>query len=312
MVRVMVNTGTMSKLEAVCIPGFEGHRFAPAGERWFPAGLAEPLRKGVLSAFLAHPLSASPAAGQLKAAIESADLSGLGSLTPGQALNRLEYAQLGLRFTTTLGPADLGFQYFYGNLFRPSYSLRGIDAFLAAGMTDLALLDPRIEYNRYHQLGVDWAQVIAGFNIRAELAGHITEDLSGDSGWIRNPFMAWSLGFDRELLGITLNFQCGETVRLFKDRNGNPAVNFEADSPPSATRLILILSKTFLRDNLELKCTGIFDPEDKGLYLIPALSWNAGDLGVDVAAGVFAGRQWGELSQYRKNGYLKVSLDYVF
>jgi hypothetical protein len=228
----------------------------------------------------------------------------------------LEYAQLGLRFTTNLGPADLGFQYFYGNLFRPSYSLTGIDTFLSSLSStpvSTSSLRLRTEYNRYHQLGVDWAQVIAGFNIRAELAGHITGDLSGDSGWIRNPFIAWSFGFDRELLwGISLNFQCNETVRLFNDKNGNPAVNFEGDSPPTATRLILILSKTFLRDNLELKCTGIFDPEDRGLYLVPALSWKIGDLRADLAAGVFAGRQWGELSQYRKNGYLKVSLDYVF
>jgi hypothetical protein len=36
----------------------------------------------------------------------------------------LEYFQGGLRFTTTLGPADFGAQYYYGLHSRPSYRVK--------------------------------------------------------------------------------------------------------------------------------------------------------------------------------------------
>jgi hypothetical protein len=235
----------------------------------------------------------------------------------------LEYMQAGLRFTTTIGPADLGVQYFFGNLFRPSYSFEGINTFfgdlLATLPSDfqytgnLSLLRPRIEYNRYHQIGADYARVIAGFNVRTELAAHITSDLAGEAGWVRNPFIGWSAGFDRDLVWrINVNLQCNETIRLCRDKNNNPAIDFEGDAPPTFTRLTLILSRKFLRDNLELKFTGIFDPEDRGLYLIPSVALTFGEVAADFSAGIFAGRDGGELSQYRNNGYIKTALTYTF
>jgi hypothetical protein len=37
-------------------------------------------------------------------------------------------------------------------------------------------------YNPCHQIGLDYAPVIAVFNLRAEFAANITEDISGDDG----------------------------------------------------------------------------------------------------------------------------------
>jgi hypothetical protein len=321
MIHGTVNLGSNSKLEAVFVPGFEGHRFAGSG-RWFPSGQAESARDGVVSVFMndyynnstytsQHPFLSGRDA--IKSGLESADLSGFGSLIPGGEKNTLEYAQTGIRFTTSAGPADIGVQYFFGNLSRPSYSLEGVNSFLADLISknlspppyagDPSLLSPRVEYNRYHQIGLDWAQVIADFNVRGELAAHITADLAGAAGWVRNPFIGWSLGFDRDLVwGINLNFQCNETVRLFNDKNNTFSVNSESNTPYTATRLTIVLSRKFLRDNLELKCTGIVDPEDADLYVIPSLSWSIGDLTADFSAGFFTGKGGGEISQYRGNG----------
>jgi hypothetical protein len=62
-----------------------------------------------------------------------------------------------------------------------------------------------LDYNHYHLIGADWAQVIAGFNLRAEVAAKLTSDLDDDDGSVYNPSLAWSLGFDRDLFaGISL------------------------------------------------------------------------------------------------------------
>ncbi|MDR0602043.1 MAG: hypothetical protein LBG42_06635 [Treponema sp.] len=305
MVHGTVNMGSSSKLEAVFIPGFEGHRFASSG-RWTPSVPVD----GIFSSSMAG-------------GILSSLLNNYYSLLVMPDTGKLEYAQAGMRFTTTAGPADIGAQYFFGNLFRPSYSFGGAGAFLADLLTVLpsnprytgnfSLLSSRIEYNRYHQIGADWAQVIAGFNIRAELAAHITQDLAGNAGWVRNPFISWSFGFDRDTVwDINVNLQCNESVRLFGDKNSAFAVDFAWDRLPVSTRLTLIVSKKFLRDNLEVKCTGIFDPEDTGLYLIPAVSWAIGEVTADLQAGIFAGKKGGELSQYRNSGYIKTALTYSF
>jgi hypothetical protein len=88
-----------------------------------------------------------------------------------------------------------------------------------------------IAYNRCHQIGVDYSQVLFGFNTRAELAANITGDLSGDDGLVYNPALVWSLGFDRDIpvLKINVNLQADESVRLLHNRLGNdPLFDVEA------------------------------------------------------------------------------------
>jgi hypothetical protein len=131
----------------------------------------------------------------------------------------LEYGQAGARFTTTLGSSDLGFQYYYGRLPQPAVAI-GID------MTTYQI-KAEFLYNPYHQVGVDYAQVIYGFNTRAEFAANITEDTDGDDGSVYNPSLAWSLGFDRDLFaGINLNLQVNETIRLKNDKTGSADIDF--------------------------------------------------------------------------------------
>jgi hypothetical protein len=231
------------------------------------------------------------------------DMSSLYPLTTG-----LEYAQGGLRFTTTVGSSDVGIQYFYGNLPRPAITITGGDRFLQ----DPYGIRPDIRYNRYHQIGADYAQVLAGFNLRAELAAHITSDLSGDDGQVYNPALAWSLGFDRDLFwGINLNTQATESIRLLSVAE-DPALDTEAGTERTSTRIILILSRKFLRDELELKATGIWGIEDKDFYLLPALIWTKEAVELELSGGIFGGDAQGELGQYRKNGFVKVALTYSF
>jgi len=207
------------------------------------------------------------------------------------------YAQGGLRFTTTIaGSADIGAQYYYGRLSKPA-------ANIAAGS---------IDYNPYHQIGVDWAQVLFGFNLRAELAVNITEDLGGDDPAVYNPSLAWSLGFDREIgWGITLNLQCNEAIRLLDGQISNVS-DIEMTSDVTATQVIASLSKKFLQDELEVKAAVLWEPEERDFLVMPSLIWIRDDVSVELSGGIFGGDEDGQFGQYRNNGFVKAAVKYTF
>jgi hypothetical protein len=176
------------------------------------------------------------------------------------------------------------------------------------------VLSPRIEYNRYHQIGIDYAQVLFGFNMRSEFAANITDDLSGDDGAVYNPFLAWSLGFDRDVYrGINLNLQVNETIRLLDDKvHSSFIVDTEAGTHATNTALTLQISKKLLQEKLELNLTNIWNIETMDVYCIPALFYTLGDLTAELSGGIFGGKSGGELSQYHKNGFVKTVLTYSF
>jgi hypothetical protein len=131
---------------------------------------------------------------------------------------------------------------------------------------------------------------------------------------VRNPFIGWSLGFDRELpWGIYVNLQCNETIRLMNDKVGNnPILDAEAGTDVTSTRITAQISKKFLRDNLETKVTAIWDIESSGCYIIPAVVWTVGGLSSELCAGVFTGKKDGDLGQYWENTFIRVGLKYSF
>jgi hypothetical protein len=352
--------GSFSKVEGVFLPWFEGARFSQDG-RWAPAQvtkMAENIEGKILSDMNALMGGMPPALAPLLAAIPS-PIEGIPAIDQGEILpdtSTLEYFQGGLRFTTTIGPADLGLQYYSGFLSRPAVKvnqtaydalLQAIQAYytnyVTAYMGDIggggtpttaasagsaaaasaqaavqAALNPAqlldTAYNRYHQIGVDYAQVLFGFNLRAELATNITADLDGDDGLVYNPSIAWSLGFDRDLFaGINLNLQVNESVRLFDDKVGaDPLFDIEAGTDITSTRLTASLSRSFFRNELELRGTVIWGLEDQDFYIIPAVTWTRGDVTLECSAGIFAGNKEGELGQYRDNAFVKTVLSYSF
>lgn len=304
--------GSFTKLEGVLIPSFQGHNIAVEG-RWAPAQIKE-MTDGITAAanatadFLVANTPMKPEEAAVKlASLESLDYS---SLYPDTST--LEYSQAGLRFTTTLGSSDVGFQYFYGNLPKPAIT---IDA--ATLFTPTLDFNPdavTITYNRYHQIGVDWAAVLPlNFNTRAELAANITEDFTGDDGAVYNPALLWSLGFDRDLVaGINLNAQGTGSVRLMDGEVGDTVEDIESASDVTSTKITVQLSKKFLREEFELKVAGIYGIEDEDFLFMPTFVWTKGDLVTELTAGIFGGAKDGELGQYADNTYLKASLTYKF
>jgi hypothetical protein len=286
--------GSSSKIEAVFVPWFEPLRFAEEG-RWEPAEM-KTLDQTLESPFFVNKKKYKP------------DTS------------MLEYAQAGARFTTTIGPADLGVQYYYGRLTRPSITFN-IVPILPPPVTT-ANIDVYFDYNPYHQIGVDWAQVLFGFNVRAEFAANITEDLAGDDGAVYNPALLWSFGFDRDLFwGINLNIQCNESIRLMHNKLLNnlmlaPGVSLmrdiEADTDMTYTQIIAALSKKFFRDELELRVAVLWGIEDRDFILIPSLVWTKDSVSVELSGGIFGGDKDGQYGQYRRNSFIKTALTYSF
>jgi len=331
MVHITWNAGSFSKLEGVFIPNFTGHSFASEG-RWAPIQYAN-MTKMTTDEIYTRLVNLATTFGRP----EMIDM--IDQMFPSELpdysfefpdTSGIEYFQAGLRFTTTVSSADLGFQYFYGNLFRPNYCLSsdGMNDFISdlvfGNMNNtnpntfytgnMSLLDPQINYTRYHQIGIDYAQVLFGLNVRAEAAINITEDFYGDDGSLQNPFVAWALGFDRDLFwGINANVQFDETIRLLNDKVGNnPVFDSEAETDITSTRVTLHLSKSFFRDKLEIGMTGVWKIEDTDFYIIPSLAWMDGNLTARIAAGFFMGNEDGELGQYWKNHFLKLSLSIMF
>jgi hypothetical protein len=225
--------------------------------------------------------------------------------------------------------SDIGFQYFYGHFLRPSVTIDGVDelinkinntpvyllpSFLMSVSDFSSLFSPNIEYNRYHQIGMDYSRVLYGFNLKGELAFHITEDYRGDNGNVKNPFLAWSLGFDRDVFAkINVNFQCNESIRLFNSKvEKNPAIDCEGGESVSSTRLILQISRNFFREKMECKLVNIWDIEDVGVVFIPSAAWVINDFRLELSAGIFAGDRNSELGQYRDNAFVKLKMKYLF
>jgi hypothetical protein len=269
--------GSWTKVEGVFVPWYQPAPLPAADSRWFP-----PAMKVMIDML---PSNTAPS-------------------YPG-ALDSLEYAQGGVRFTTTLGSADLGFQYYYGRLATPAAIL----SFNASYTLDSI----SFEYNPYHQVGLDYAGVIAGFNLRVEGALNLTADLKGDDGQVYNPHAAWSAGFDRTLPGdIMLNLQGSGTARLFNDKLGGNPADIEAGTDPTATRIMAALSRSFFRGELEVRLAGIYEIEAEDFLLAPGLTWTKGDISLFFFAAFFGGDREGQFGQYRDNHFLKLGLRTVF
>jgi hypothetical protein len=74
----------------------------------------------------------------------------------------------------------------------------------------------------------------------------------------------------------------------------------------------MILSRKFLRDELEVKATGLWGIEDKDFLILPSIAWTKNDVTLELSGGFFGGDEKGELGQYGDNHFVKVTVSYSF
>ncbi len=310
MLHASYGIGDFTKIEGVFVPTFLGHKIATSGPwvpyqvKAMPGKIAEAGAEFVKTASASIPLppGVNPVFSWSQEALPST--------------STLENWQGGARFTTTIASNDIGFQYYYGLLPRPAAAIQAVTEMPSvANPTVIPSLTLTVKpgYNRYHQIGADWAAVIAGFNARVELAANLTTDMAGDDPAVYNPAALWSLGFDRTLVAdINLNLQGSGSVRLMQDGVSKSTFDIEHDSALTHTTITGVLSRKFLRDELELKCTGLWGIEDADWLVMPGVVWTKGDVSAELAAGFFGGSSDGELGEYADNTYVKLALTYSF
>jgi hypothetical protein len=334
LVHLTYRIGSFSKIEGVFVPTFEPLRFAESGSRWRPAQMVQIdqlVQLGQMQVTDLLPPDLLPQDFQLP------ELPAI-ALNFSPNTSTLNYAQGGIRFTTTVGSADIGAQYYYGRLTSPAikydqwtpYDVSALGLPIISSLSIPMAID--FVYNPYHQIGIDWAQVLFGFNVRAEFAANITYDFAGDDGSIYNPHLVWSLGFDRDLVwGINLNIQCNETIRLMNDKitndtlfkkmisiplpldiPGMPPLDIEGGTDMTSTQIIAALTKSFFKDELTLRAAIFWEIEAKDFMFIPSLVWTKDALSVELSAGIFGGDEGGQFGQYWNNSFVKAVLTYSF
>ncbi len=293
MLHASLSLGDFTRLEGVFEPSFEGNSYDLEG-RWKPRQV-ESLPGRIISAV--NPLvAANPA---FQAALSTADVA-------FPDTSALKYSQYGLRLTTTLGSSDFGLQYWCGNLQKPAIYVTGYEG-------DASGLAVHVDYNRYHQIGADWASVVATINARAEIAANVTEDLAGDDGSVYNPAVLWSLGFDRDLVaGVNLNAQGSGSIRLMDDKVSDAIGDAEADTSATKTTVTAKLSRKFMKDEFEIGLAGLWGIEDRDFLAMPSLVWSKGDTEVELSGGIFGGDRDGELGYFDDNDYVSLSLTCKF
>ncbi|HWR12565.1 MAG TPA: DUF1302 family protein [Rectinemataceae bacterium] len=342
MLRITRPLGERASADMVYLPWFEGDRIATSGP-WVPTALAtgtaalKTAMAGQLynaykasawataySAAYAQIIASNPnvqeasatASAAADAAVASVDAS-LRARAAGEAdaalanpfsspdTKKLDYGQAGLRLSAGLGGVDLGLQYFYGYLTTPAFDMNPASIAAAGGKIP-------VSWNRYHQLGVDMATVLAGFNLRLEAGANLTEDMSGDDPLVYNPAIVWAAGFDRDLFaGVNLNLQATGKVRLNHDKIASP-LDVEYGSDITTTRIAALLSRSFSQERVKLELLGMLGLEQADYMVEPGIVVVFGDAEVALRGRYFGGDAAGDLGQFHDRSYVSLSSTYRF
>lgn len=318
MLRASYALGDFTSVEAIFQPSFAGHNlafggiWAPRQITSLPSALQSEVKTKVTALVMSGAITLAEARWlemMLNIELLGADMESIASVNTAT----LDHSQGGLRFTTTVGSSDIGIQYWYGYLPKPAISIDTDALIEAVFANDEPLHTIHVDYNRFHQIGADYASVLGAFNVRAELAANITEDLSGDDGEVYNPSIAWSLGFDRDLFAaINLNAQADGSVRLMDGEVADNVSDTEAGEDLTHTTITMKLSRKFLKDEIEINLAGLYGIEDKDYLILPSIVWTRGDVQVELAGGIFGGDDEGEIGHFGDNDYASLSMTYTF
>lgn len=308
------------KLELVYLPIFEGSHFATSG-RWKPNQFKD-MGNSIMGDAAQDPNFQKVMQGLFSKPDELKKLQTMmsgftGEFTPGEIDSaKLKYSQAGLRYTATIaGYHDIGIQYYYGFLAKPAFS---VDSKKISGSTADEIIGSfkkaiTMDYNPYHQIGLDYALAIGPINLRAELAANITYDIKGTKANTYNPSMAWNLGLDYKTpFGLSLNFCASENIKLMHKKIGTELYDIEKGSKTTDTKLMLLLSQALLRDSINVNLRTIMACETLDFMMVPSVDWTFGTLFLKAELGFFFGKENGLFSQYKDNNYISLMLSYSF
>lgn len=265
------------KLEGVYLPVFEGNRIVTGKtDRWYSQQF--------------NRIWGNPSAVSFSAPIT----------------NTITYSQGGGRLTAAVGGKhDFGVQYFYGRLqelaFKADTSGGGLSPITFTGA-----------YNPYHHIGIDYGVGLGSVSLSTELAANISADLSGTNPSIYNPSLAWNIGAVYSApLGFTVSLTAAENIRLH--HNGiTHHDDVEYGKKATDTKLAFSVSQTLLRSSFEWKLSAIVGIEDADFCIMPGIHWQLATLLIDCNVGIFGGKTTGNLGQFYRNSFIRLTAAYEF
>lgn len=278
------------KLETVFLPVFEGDRIVTgASDRWYSRRFE---RLWDPSASFMQPVT-----------------------------NTLTYAQGGGRLTAAAGGMhDFGIQYFYGRLPEPAFKTEPLGSTIpgSAGGGGSILAPPSRKiiagvYNPHHHIGIDYGLGIGPVALSAELAANITADIAGNDPSIYNPALAWNIGAVYAApLGFSLNLTAAETIRLKHTQTNLHPHDVEYGRKATDTKVSFSVAQTLLRSSFEWKLGMLIGLEDADFCIMPGIHWQLATLLIDCNVGIFGGSRAGNLGQFYRNSFIRLTAAYEF
>ncbi|MDR0910326.1 MAG: hypothetical protein LBM77_11245, partial [Spirochaetaceae bacterium] len=342
--------GNDSRLELVYVPTFEPWHFATSG-KWMQAAQTT-MMKGYMTAMGNLAINELPSIFQglagpyIEQVLGNFDTSSISLADLAPDTTSLKFGQVGLRFTTTVGPVDIGTQYYFGYKAQPAVDMTGVanalPAFISSATPEITqailsgktideainsvmtpdkvkgLMDKvKVVYNPYHQVGFDAATALGPVNMRAELATNLTYDLKGNDPAVYNPNIAWTLGADYTIpkINVMLNAQATETIILLYDKidTGSTSIDAEVNSKPTSTMLTFSVSRNFFNEKLGLEFNTVYEIEQEDCLLMPSVTWTqASGFTMKLCSGIFLGNENGQFGQYKDNTFIRFDAKYMF
>ncbi len=275
MIRVVYNSDFDLKLDAVVVPVWLPSALPAA--RWRPAAAAMQLPPHV-------------------------QIVGKNPIIDNRPEAKVENIQYGLRATYNLDlldGADLSASYFHGIRTTPTASAK----LIPTQQLGRFMLQPRLDYDMYDLLGLDFSVALPSTVIRGEFAYTITGDPEGTIPTIQNHSFSAVLGSEYTFAGDIMTIG-----QIMFDRTA-PDKGKDCDYSISS-----LLTASYDIDNyLNLKAIWIQNFTDGSGALRPQLSYKIAD-GVSATADVvfLYGSDDSKFGSLSKNSSINLSFDYSF
>ncbi|PIE03944.1 MAG: hypothetical protein CSA76_06845 [Spirochaetales bacterium] len=300
----LVPAGMNGLLEVVYVPTFTPNSLAVEGP-WVMKETAA--LKGVLtsaattSALAVYGGAGGGAAGTLAMLSFIQQHSSIDNYLPNT--KALSYGQVGVHYTHTFGPVDLGATYYFGRSRNPSVYITGNT------VNDIAM-----NFDRIHVAGLEAASTLAGFNLRAEGAFTFTEDMAGDDPRIINPGIGFVAGLDRgiPLHNLSVNLQAAGNYILNHDEI-TMSNDVEKGREKAETNLILNISDSFNHEKIKPEISLIYAIEENAGCVKPSVAFELdGYCTLDLAGAAFWGDADTRLGQFDNNDYVELTASFSF
>lgn len=333
MLRFVYSQPTASALtiEGVFTPFLPKDRFAKKDSLWIPSAYnrLQSSVKTIIAAQVALMPALAPKALQFDADDMEPDVYSL------------KYSQAGLHLTGTAGSFDWGVSYYYGHYKQPSANAE--DAVLVlnqaavmasrnpelikklqkAGQRAAAgeFLVPKLEYDRKQTFGIEAATVLGRFNLRAEAAYNLTDDVAGDDPWVHNNSFGWLIGFDMDLPISNINVNVQETgTYILKNNNLADGIfkEYDIDYDPKGRytndKLVVNITDSWMHDRLKPEVTIMWGIERGDWVIQPKVAYSpTPELTLSLSGMyIYCRDEYSEFYEWKNNDFVNVGIRYQF